>query len=129
MNKELLDNYQQMLKNYREMIDNYTKRRDKILHILFAEYLNEELKLSEHKDELNLVNNKTDEYTFPFALATKIHQWIYDNKFELTCFNYNGVVFEINDFFHCATVIIRFENKDIFDEFQKTWKIDIASLI
>lgn len=126
MNKKLLENYHQLLNDYRNIINGYVKRRDNILYILFAEYMNNEFKLSEHKDELRLVSNITRyKYSFPFELAIKIHQWLYDNKFELKEFNYNGVIFEINDLFHRASVQIIFENKDVFDKFQKTWKIKI----
>ena len=126
MNKKELE---ELLADYQRIIDGYTQRKNEIIQFLFAEYLNNEMKLKEHKTELYYAKNKlgNTHIQFPYELATKIHQWIYDHKIkmnEYNCnneFNFNGVYVKVFDN-HYASVEIRFENKEIENKFMNDFE-------
>ena len=119
-------NYQILLANYRQTREDIQNKMNDIFYLMFAEYLNNEFKLSEKKDQLLFVKpfkNNLGYYNFPWELANQIHQWIYDNKIELKHFDFNGVVVDILDN-HYASVTINFNNQEAFDKFQINFNVE-----
>jgi hypothetical protein len=92
-------------------------------HYLFADYLNNELKMIDYKDNFYAIDNgKYGYFNLPWTMCENIKKWFHYNNIELYEYNFKGVIIEINTCGYSSGRIL-FENEVIKLNFIKTYTV------
>lgn len=116
-----------MLNQLKELIKEREKITDKInviYHKMFADYLNNELKLYNYKDKMMQIDaGKKCYFNLPYSFCEDVLNWLKQNNIEIKSFEFNGVFIEFFDVNYYSGRI-RFSDKSTELEFLKDWKIN-----